>query len=64
MILHVPMLKICTMKCWLTVYINFKEDEKGVAIMCKAMEDMRNEAAREAGKNESNSYGSFNDRRW
>ena len=40
----------------------FKEDEKGVAIMCKAMEDMRNEAAREAEK--SNSYGSFNDRRW
>ena len=28
----------------------FKEDEKGVAIMCKAMEDMRNEAAREADK--------------
>lgn len=28
----------------------FKEDEKGVAIMCKAMEDMRNEAAREAVK--------------
>lgn len=26
----------------------FKEEEKGVAIMCKAMEDMRNEAAREA----------------
>ncbi len=25
----------------------FKEDEKGVTIMCKAMEDMRNEAARE-----------------
>ena len=24
----------------------FKEDEKGVATMCKAMEDMRNEAAR------------------
>ena len=24
----------------------FKEDEKGVAIMCKAMEDMRNEAAK------------------
>ena len=23
----------------------FKEDEKGVATMCKAMEDMRNEAA-------------------
>ena len=23
----------------------FKEDEKGVAAMCKAMEDMRNEAA-------------------
>lgn len=28
----------------------FKEDEKGVEIMCKAMEDMRNEAAREAEK--------------
>ena len=28
----------------------FKEDEKGVATMCKAMEDMRNEAAREATK--------------
>ena len=28
----------------------FKEDEEGVAIMCKAMEDMRNEAAREAEK--------------
>ena len=28
----------------------FKQDEKGVAIMCKAMEDMRNEAAREAEK--------------
>ena len=28
----------------------FKEDEKGVAVMCKAMEDMRNEAAREADK--------------
>ena len=26
----------------------FKEDEKGVATMCKAMEDMRNEAAHEA----------------
>ena len=25
----------------------FKEDEKGAAVMCKAMEDMRNEAARE-----------------
>ena len=25
----------------------FKEDEKGVAVMCKAMEDMRNETARE-----------------
>lgn len=25
----------------------FKEDEKGVAVMCKVMEDMRNEAARE-----------------
>ena len=28
----------------------FKEDEEGVAIMCKVMEDMRNEAAREAEK--------------
>ena len=28
----------------------FKEDMKGVATMCKAMEDMRNEAAREAAK--------------
>jgi hypothetical protein len=26
----------------------FKEDEKGVAAMCKVMEDMRNEAARQA----------------
>ena len=26
----------------------FKQDEKGVATMCKIMEDMRNEAAREA----------------
>ena len=26
----------------------FKEDEKGVAVMCKVMEDMRNEAAHEA----------------
>ena len=24
----------------------FKEDEKGVAVMCKVMEDMRNEAAK------------------
>ena len=28
----------------------FKEDARGVAIMCKVMEDMRNEAAREAAK--------------
>jgi len=28
----------------------FKEDQKGVATMCKAMEEMRNEAAREAVK--------------
>ena len=28
----------------------FKEDAKGVAIMCKVMEDMRNEAAREADR--------------
>lgn len=26
----------------------FKEDEKGVAAMCKVMEDMRNEAAKDA----------------
>ena len=25
----------------------FKEDEKGVTVMCKAMEDMRNEASKE-----------------
>ena len=28
----------------------FKEDREGVTTMCKAMEDMRNEAAREADK--------------
>lgn len=28
----------------------FKQDEKGVSIMCKIMEDMRNEAAREAAQ--------------
>ena len=28
----------------------FKEDEEGVAAMCKAMEDMRNEAALEKAK--------------
>lgn len=28
----------------------FKEDEKGVAAMCKVMEDMRNEAARDGAK--------------
>ena len=28
----------------------FKEDTEGVATMCKAIEDMRNEAAREADK--------------
>jgi hypothetical protein len=28
----------------------FKEDEKGVTVMCKAMEDMRAEAARESAK--------------
>lgn len=28
----------------------FKEDAKGVAIMCKVMEDMRNEAARKAAR--------------
>lgn len=47
MILPVQMRKICIMKFWLTVcIIYFKEDEKGVAVMCKAMEDMRNEAAK------------------
>lgn len=29
----------------------FKNDEKGVATMCKILEDMRNEAAREAARN-------------
>ncbi|MDE7021239.1 MAG: hypothetical protein K2P23_10150, partial [Lachnospiraceae bacterium] len=28
----------------------FKQDEKGVAAMCKIMEDMRNEAARESAR--------------
>ena len=28
----------------------FKEDEKGVAAMCKVMEDMRNEAARDGAR--------------
>ena len=28
----------------------YKQDEKGVATMCKIMEDMRNEAAREAAQ--------------
>lgn len=28
----------------------FKEDEKGVAAMCKVMEDMRNQAARDGAK--------------
>lgn len=31
----------------------FKEDEKGVSAMCKIMEDMRNEAAREAEQNKA-----------
>ena len=31
----------------------FKQDEKGVATMCKIMEDMRNEAAREAAQNKA-----------
>ncbi len=31
----------------------FKEDEKGVAVMCRAMEEMRNEAAREAARKTS-----------
>ena len=64
MILHVPMLKICIYEVLADRVHYFKEDEKGVAVMCKAMEDMRNEAARRSRKNESNSYGSFNDRRW
>ena len=28
----------------------FKEDEKGVAVMCKILEDMRNEAARDGAR--------------
>jgi len=32
----------------------FKEDEKGVAAMCKAMEDMRNEAKLEERKEVAN----------
>jgi hypothetical protein len=35
----------------------FKEDEKGVTVMCKAMEDMRNEARAE-GKAEGRAEGS------
>ena len=31
----------------------YKQDEKGVAVMCKIMEDMRNEAAREAERNKA-----------
>ena len=31
----------------------FKEDKEGVATMCRAMEEMRNEAAREAAKETS-----------
>lgn len=31
----------------------FKEDEKGVPAMCKIMEDMRSETAREAGQNKA-----------
>ena len=31
----------------------FKEDKEGVATMCRAMEEMRNEAAREAAKENS-----------
>lgn len=34
----------------------FKEDEKGVAAMCKAMEDMRNEAALEARMEERKQF--------
>ena len=38
--------------CFLKLIINgtgyFKQNEKGVATMCKLMEDMRNEAAHEA----------------
>ena len=30
----------------------FKQDEEGVRVMCKAMEDMRNEAAEKAAKQE------------
>lgn len=45
MILPVQMRKICIMKFWLTVCIILKK-MRGVAVMCKAMEDMRNEAAK------------------
>ena len=31
----------------------FKQDEKGVAAMCKILEDMRNEAAIEAAQNQA-----------
>ena len=31
----------------------FKQDEKGVATMCKIMEDMRNEAAQQASQKKS-----------
>lgn len=31
----------------------FKQDEKGVAAMCKLMEDMRNETARAAEQNKA-----------
>lgn len=33
----------------------FKEDKEGISIMCKAMEDMRNESLQEGKKEESRS---------
>ena len=34
----------------------FKQDEKGVSIMCKIMEDMRNEAAQQAEQNKAKKW--------
>ena len=34
----------------------FKQDEKGVATMCKIMEDMRNEAAQNAELNKAKKW--------
>lgn len=39
----------------------FKKDEKGVATMCKIMEDMRNEAAQNAELNKAKKNGYSHD---